>query len=480
MRAVPFEVVCLLGMNDGDYPRSASRSDFDLMAWPGQRRPGDRSRRDDDRYLMLEALLSARRVLYVSWTGRSARDNSEQPPSVLVSQLRDYLTAGWGTAAVGQRTTEHPLQPFSRRYFEPGPDGDGQGPRRAALFTFAREWRAAHMRSDAPDGSAALRPSRGALVPSADTPLTVQTLARFLRDPVKTYFRDRLDVRFDEVEATLNDDEAFVVGGLDLYQLLAELVDAAQTPQDVQDQADRIQRSGRLPMGLQGEHARRELIDTVTPMLAARAELRAAYPVAAPKEALRFESSGIVLEDWQVGTAARADVAAPSECVHIDLSVSRLTGGKGEVRAGRLIDAYVRMLADTACGRPRRLVRVGRDAVLTMEPLAQPRATELLGHLLDAWRQGMVAPLPIACDTAIGLVSGLDIDKVVEIYEGAHASTAEVDRDPCLARVFPTYDELDREGRFETWARHLFAPLLEWAQSNVTARSHSPVEEAAS
>src|SRR2546427_27011 len=108
MRAIPFEVVCLLGMNDGDYPRRATRSDFDLMALPGQQRPGDRARRDDDRQLMLEALLSARRALYISWTGHHVRDNSEQPPSVLVSQLRDYLETGWrgegGQPLLAQRT----------------------------------------------------------------------------------------------------------------------------------------------------------------------------------------------------------------------------------------------------------------------------------------------------------------------------------------------------------------------------------------
>ena len=121
MRAIPFEVVCLLGMNDGEYPRRSMRSDFDLMGLPGTARPGDRSRRDDDRQLMLEALLSARRLFYVSWCGRSVRDNSEQPPSVLVSQLRDYLNVGWGQKVVSDRTTHHPLQPFSRRYFETGP-----------------------------------------------------------------------------------------------------------------------------------------------------------------------------------------------------------------------------------------------------------------------------------------------------------------------------------------------------------------------
>ena len=49
MRAVPFRVVCLLGMNDGDFPRRAQKADFDLLALPGMARPGDRSRRDDDR-----------------------------------------------------------------------------------------------------------------------------------------------------------------------------------------------------------------------------------------------------------------------------------------------------------------------------------------------------------------------------------------------------------------------------------------------
>ena len=67
-----------------------------------------------------------------------AEDNSEQPPSVLVSQLRDYLGAGWGEDVVSSRTTQHPLQPFSRRYFETG----------SPLFTYAREWRAAHEAQD--------------------------------------------------------------------------------------------------------------------------------------------------------------------------------------------------------------------------------------------------------------------------------------------------------------------------------------------
>lgn len=72
MRAIPFRMVCLLGMNDGEF-RSRPPVDFDLMA--RDTRPGDRSRRDDDRYLFLEALLSAREKLHISWVGRCIQDN---------------------------------------------------------------------------------------------------------------------------------------------------------------------------------------------------------------------------------------------------------------------------------------------------------------------------------------------------------------------------------------------------------------------
>lgn len=76
MRSIPFKVVCLLGMNDGVYPRSIEPEGFDLMSH--DHRAGDRSRRDDDRYLFLEAIQSAQQKLYISYVGRSIQDNSEK------------------------------------------------------------------------------------------------------------------------------------------------------------------------------------------------------------------------------------------------------------------------------------------------------------------------------------------------------------------------------------------------------------------
>ena len=53
--------------------------------------PGDRTARDDDRYLFLEALLAAREHLIITYVGQSISDNSELPPSVVVSELLDAV-----------------------------------------------------------------------------------------------------------------------------------------------------------------------------------------------------------------------------------------------------------------------------------------------------------------------------------------------------------------------------------------------------
>jgi exodeoxyribonuclease V gamma subunit len=172
---------------------------------------------------MLEAVLSARRVLYLSWAGRSVRDNSSSRPRCW---CRSCVTT-WPPAGPAwcwrQRTTEHPLQPFSRRYFERPAT---QVPEAPHLFTHAREWRAAHEGAQAPTLAAT------APLPEALPPLTVATLARFLKNPVKEFFRQQLGVVLREEDAADEDDEVLSLGGLPTYQLLSDALAAvlASTP----------------------------------------------------------------------------------------------------------------------------------------------------------------------------------------------------------------------------------------------------------
>ena len=126
MRSLPFKVICLLGLNDGDFPRNTKAAVFDLIAKHPQK--GDRARRDDDRYLFLEALISAREMLYLSYIGRDIRNDAEFAPSSLISELLDTIAAMTGKS--GRELSEkwvkhHPLQAFSRRYFQKDALSDG-------------------------------------------------------------------------------------------------------------------------------------------------------------------------------------------------------------------------------------------------------------------------------------------------------------------------------------------------------------------
>ena len=513
MRAIPFEVVCLLGMNDGDYPRRSPRSDFDLMALPGQQRPGDRARRDDDRQLMLEALLSARRVLYVSWCGRNVRDNAEQPPSVLVAQLRDYLAAGWSPAVVAERTTEHPLQPFSRRYFEPG----------SALLTYAREWRAAHAATadglrvqdttpadTAPDaeatapGDAARPPARlpadgtGApaapalapFIPDPALPLTIAQLASFLRNPVKVFFRQRLSVIFDDAAETLPDDESFGLDALEEHGLVDELANAlladmaalavTELPRFGLDAAiarhlRRIERAGRLPIGGLGLRTRDALGAALQPMMSAWRTARAAHPVALQRLPLRFEHGGAVMEDWlDHRFAADADAASP---LWLGLNPGRLLEGARQdiVRPYKLLQTWVGCLLAAASDAPSAGLLVGRDGSLRIAATDPGAARATLATLIDGWQQGLSAPLPVAAKTALAFVGARGPGKTQETYEGNERIRGEVE-DASLARCYPDFEALCADGRFEHLAQTLYAALAEWVATHVDATPHGETD----
>lgn len=118
MRSLPFKAIALLGLNDGDFPRNTKATSFDLIAKHPKK--GDRARRDDDRYLFLEAILSAREILYLSYIGQDIRTNDARAPSTLLNELVDCVAemVALPSAVLWQEwVVSHPLQPFSRQYF---------------------------------------------------------------------------------------------------------------------------------------------------------------------------------------------------------------------------------------------------------------------------------------------------------------------------------------------------------------------------
>ncbi|MGB0662412.1 MAG: exodeoxyribonuclease V subunit gamma [Pontibacterium sp.] len=241
MRSIPFKVVCLLGMNDGSYPRSMPPLGFDLIAEHPQR--GDRSRRDDDRYLFLEAILSAQEELYISYLSRSVQDNSEKVASVLVSELTEYIDAGYALHLESDAqeapmlsewlTTEHALVPYSKGYF-----GSSQVDDDSRLFSYAQDWhQALTAMSEQGDMSAEITNDQPAPLSPVllDEQLDIDTLVRFFKGPVQQFFNQRLQVFFDDnldgsVSLSASDTDAtepFDLDNLVKYQLSDRYLDAA-------------------------------------------------------------------------------------------------------------------------------------------------------------------------------------------------------------------------------------------------------------
>lgn len=461
MRAIPFEVVCLLGMNDGDYPRRATRVDFDLMAQPGQQRPGDRARRDDDRQLMLDALLSARSRLYISWAGRNVRDNSDQPPSVLVSQLRDYLAQGWQGAAGGsllaQRTQQHPLQPFSRRYFEQS----------SGLSTFAREWYGAHEEREALPV-----PAVAAFEPDPEVPLTLARLTDFLRNPARNFLRNRLLVRFEQDDEVVEDDELFSVDGLMAYGLIAQLQQGVRTQlaqgaavdvsAQVQRQVQRLGRAGVLPLAGLGEREAQALQAQTTPSLLAWQQQMQQWPQSAPRERLLLQAGAVTLDDWIDGLQERAEPASPegSHRCWFALEPRTLLNQKGELQAYKLMPLYVRSLALSATGANALMCVIARDTMVWVQPEAQSVAISRLQALMALWLQGQTHPVPLPLKTAIAAGKD-DLTAAAQAYEGGFMVGGECE-DASWARCYPDWEALTADLRFHTLAKEVYGPLHDW------------------
>ncbi|QLF94075.1 exodeoxyribonuclease V subunit gamma [Pseudomonas sp. ABC1] len=453
MRAIPFRQVCLLGMNDGDYPRSQAPLDFDLMA--GDYRPGDRSRREDDRYLLLEALLSARDRLYVSWVARSIRDNSERPPSVLIGQLRDHLGNGWRLAdnsdLLAALTTEHPLQPFSRRYF--GQDG--------ALFSYAHEWAAVHQPGTQQPLDAPL-----ADYPQGQ-PLELESLQSFLRAPVRFFFSRRLKAYLDEAQQAELDSEPFALDGLQRYQMQQQLLEAASLAPDHQQaleaQAEQLQRSGQLPLAGFGSRLREHLLQPLPGQL--RRYQALCEGLSAPLETptpVSFEQDGLQLSGWLSGLRQDAQGALQ----RIELLPGSLAKGK-QLKWHRLLRTWVAHVAGSASALPLTTTLVAEDISLRFAPLPVDEACSLLATWLQAWRQGMCQPLPVALKSAFAWLGQEDPDKADDAarqcYEGGFQVEGEVAGDASLARQYPDFASLAADGRFAELSQRLYLPLLEFA-----------------
>ena len=369
MRSIPFKVVCLLGMNDGVYPRQLAPLGFDLMSQKPKR--GDRSRRDDDRYLFLEALISAQQKLYISYIGRSIQDNSERFPSVLVQELIDYIGQSHylpGDEALNcdesearvkaHLTCHHTRMPFDPQNYQPG-----------NLQSYAREW--------LPAASQAGKAHSEFVQPLPFTlPETVplETLQRFWAHPVRAFFQMRLQVNFRTEDSEIPDTEPFILEGLSRYQINQQLLNVLVEQDDAERLFRRFRAAGDLPYGAFGEifwetqcQEMQQLADRV---IACRQ----------PGQSMEIDlaCNGVQITGWlpqvQPDGLLRWRPSLLSVAQGMQLWLEHLvycaSGGNGESRL------FLR-----------------KDGEWRFPPLAAEQALHYLSQLIEGYREGMSVPL---------------------------------------------------------------------------------------
>ena len=178
MRSVPHRVVCLLGLDDGVFPRKAPRDGDDLLL--DDPHIGERDARTEDRQLLLDALMAATDRLIVTYTGNDERTNLAEPPAVPVGELLDVV----GRDVV----VRHPLQPFDPRNFERG----ALVPETTWSFDRVTLRGAQALTAERAPPRAASSPTRCRRSPAELVEL--DDLVRFVERPVRTFLRQRLGI----------------------------------------------------------------------------------------------------------------------------------------------------------------------------------------------------------------------------------------------------------------------------------------------
>ncbi len=454
MRSVPFRVVCLLGMNEDQFPRRERRAGFDRMA--SRPRPGDRSVREDDRYLFLEALLAARDRLLVTYVGASLHGDEKVPPSAVVSELLDVLDATFaigeeGRSAAAELLLEHPLQPFDARYF------DGDDPR---LFSYdERALGDAHiLQRPRPTLEPVFCPAALPPAPERTPAVTIERLARFLRNPAQAFLRNRLGLYAGDDDESLEDREPITLQPRDAWDVGDALVHGAEPSEAL------FRARGALPPGTLGSVAFDEIEASAGRI---RSELeRRVGPAPLPPHAVELDVAGTtlggVLTDlWPAGI---------------------VLAQYGKLRERQLLELWVRHLVLCRATPPGSmpastlLARSLTGTGVTARRFRTVAETELiLADLLQLYALGHERPLPLLPAASYAYAATYDDRGEVAAWQAAcrairdGTAVAGEASDASITLAFgndveralrASADAAEPAARFGDLARRVFAPLL--------------------
>lgn len=244
MRSIPAKVLVMMGMNDGAFPRTDEQAKLNYLLHDpdAEYHP---SQIDFDRYLFLEAVLSARHYLLLSHVSQTKGDSKEQSPSLLVTEFLAYLDKAYRMPSVNVSdncTFQHAFLPFDKRYFAAG------YPQRsymksyyaAACAHYLPEKQAQHQFIVAFNLEAPTTEEH-----ANEILLDLSALTAFARNPLKAYFNHSLGIYLEkEEDRSLPCDEQWQLSHLDAAMISREALFS-----NIPNTLLRAEKLGKLPSG---------------------------------------------------------------------------------------------------------------------------------------------------------------------------------------------------------------------------------------
>ncbi|NOX34699.1 MAG: exodeoxyribonuclease V subunit gamma [Deltaproteobacteria bacterium] len=388
MRSIPFKIVVLMGMGEKSFPRQAFSPGFNLIKkYPCA---GDKIERDEDRYLFLEALLSARSKFIVTYTGMSIKDNSKIPCSGVVSELLETMEQSFVFPEKYTCNFSHPLHPFSQEYFiEKGP-----------VFSFSKDNCNISKGLLKKDSQIPLFVGPSSLKGQEKMPFTatLEEMIRFFRNPVEGFVKQGLNIRMKNFEEQTLDREVFSMSGLDQYALGSFLIEKKSASSGEYDFYPVLKAMGSLPLGKKGKLEYDKMIKTAEPLIDKAVNIASKKRL--PAVATKFTMDGLVIS---------ADFPDIREDGVYYLSYGKLNGA-------RLVSAWVSHLAFNMLlppGYPGTTHLVGRDpkgkkpVFICAFPPLESDAKKYFKALAQIYYKGMEAPFYFFCESSLQFVRAI-------------------------------------------------------------------------
>jgi exodeoxyribonuclease V gamma subunit len=377
----------MIGMNHNVFPRTDFEFPFDLIKKNPQR--GDRSLRDEDRYIFLETILSARKGLYISYTGQNIQDNSEIPPSIVVSEFIDFLTDLFPgqMKPAGSFFFRHPLHSFSSRYFT------GEGP----FISYSEENFKALQSRDSKNKNISfiIRPLDHEEEPEE---IEVRDLVNFFHHPVRSLLEKiiGLDYRRERTFIPENS-EPFAFDGLERYSLENEILDSFLTGKDYRTILERVKKEGELPHGRPGDVQFERMVPGIA-RFSNKVREQMKGELLDPVE-ISFDLKGTIIHGV-------LDKVRNDTILHYNYKKSR---GRDFIRP------WIEHLAAACAGHeqlPQRSVLVHEKRTWKLDAVEKPE--DILEDLVTLYRKGTREPLPFFPDTSYGYAESIDSGKTDE------------------------------------------------------------------